>query len=177
MSTPSPYAAITRAQRPPNRRATGRKKVSKGEEQAIAVLGLSGEFTQAELAAKFDRSRDFVKKCIERARTLDPEEALIMRRAMPDEYLKAAFMANQRTIEAIAADEPGEATKWAFASKLATESNRWADKIGDGTGATMLEFIKALNESGGGSVTVTVNGTGTEPPAGPVLDVEASRVD
>ena len=172
--TPSPYAAIPRAQRPPNRRGTGRKKVSKGERSAIAVMGLSGEIPQAEIARQFNRSRDFVKRCVEEARTLNPEDALVLRRALPDEYLKSAYLSNQRTLEAIEANDPAEATKWAFTSKLATESNRWADKIGDGTGATMLELIKALNEAGGGSVTVAVTG---DREMGPVIDTTAVAVE
>lgn len=197
MSSPSPYTAIPRAQRPPNRRGTGRKAVSKGEKQAIAMLGLSGEVSQAQIARDFNRSRDFVKRCVEQARTLDPDQALVLRRALPDRYLTAAYLSNERAIEAIEANEPAEATKWAFTSKLQTESNRWADKIGDGTGATMLEFIKALNEAGGGSITVSVEGAGSEDGSGvnaasahngfsgerssaealpdTVIDVEASR--
>jgi hypothetical protein len=78
-----------------------------------------------------------------------------------------------REIEAIEANDPADATKWAFTSKLQTESNRWADKIGDGTGATMLDLIKTLNAVGGGSVTVSV--TGSEPGGEPVIEVEATR--
>lgn len=174
MSSPSPYSAIPRAQRPPNRRATGPKKIPPGVTSAIATRGLAGE-TQAALARDFGVSRDYVKRCVEQARTLDPEQALVLRRSLPDRYLTAAYLSNERAIEAIEEGDQKAATGWAFASKLQTESNRWADKIGDGTGATMLEFIKALNENGGGSVTIEVNGTGAEP-SGPVIDVEASRV-
>lgn len=168
---PSPYAAIPRDQRPPNRRGTGSRSIAKGVKSAIAARGLAGE-KQAVLAREFNVSRDLVKRCVEQARTLDPEAALILRRALPDRYLTAAYLANERALEAIAADDAGTATKWAFASKLQTESNRWADKIGDGTGATMLDLIKALNEVGGGSVTVAVHGASSEPEP-TVLDVEA----
>jgi DNA-binding transcriptional regulator LsrR (DeoR family) len=137
---------------------------------AIAARGLAGE-TQAALARDFNVSRDFVKRCVENARTQDPEQALVMRQHLPDEYLKVAYLTNQRTLQAVVAGDQKAATGWAFASKLATESNRWADKIGDGTGATMLEFIKALNAAGGGSVTVAVNGSVDAP----VIEAEVIR--
>jgi hypothetical protein len=169
MSNPSPYSAIPREQRPPNRRGTGRKSIPTGVTKAIAARGLAGE-KQAVLAKEFDVSRDYVKRTVEQARTLDPQDALVMRQHLPDRYLTAAYMSNERAIEAIVEGDQKAATGWAFASKLQTESNRWADKIGDGTGATMLEFIKALNEAGGGSVTVAVNGSAEPGPT--VIEAE-----
>lgn len=177
MSAPSPYAAIPRESRPPQRRGTGRKAIAPGVKAAIAARGLDGE-PQAAIARSFGVSRDLVKRCVEQARTLDPEATLTLRRAMPDRFLVAAFAANERAIEATIEGNAAEATKWAFAAKLPTEAGRWADKIGDGGGTTMLELIKALNESGGGSVTVSVGPTvgGNDPAAGMALETPALRL-
>lgn len=153
--TPSPYGAIPRAQRPPDRRGTGRKRVAPGVKAAIAARGLAGE-AQWVLAREFDVSRDLVKRCVEQARTMDPEATLVLRRAMPERFLVAAFAANERAIEAIQANDAPAGTRWQFQAKLATEANRLVDKVGGGGGTTMLELIRALNDAGGGSVTVAI---------------------
>lgn len=179
MSTPSPYASIPVSQRPPNRRATGRKAVPVGVRKAVAARVLAGD-TQGVVAREFGVSRDLVKRCVEQARTMDGEAVLVVKRALPDRMVVTAFAANERALEAIQADDAATATKWAFTAKLATESNRWADKVGDGGGTTMLELIQALNGVGGGTVTVTVGADAPAPPPAPppvdVLDVESERL-
>ncbi len=145
--------------------------VSVGVKKAVAARVLAGE-KRGVVAREFGVSWELVQRCVEQARTMDGAAALAVKRALPDRMVVTAFAANERALEAIQADDAATATKWAFTAKLATESNRWADKVGDGGGTTMLELIQALNGVGGGTVTVTVGSEASAPPPADVLDVE-----
>lgn len=138
----------------------GKRKIPPGVTAAVQALALDGTLKQAEIARCMGVSKDYVMRLAHTVTGLsDPALMTAIKRRLPDLYRTVAAGAGVRALAAIDADRPGDATKWTFAGKLATETTRWTDPAAE-TGTTLSEFIRALNQAGGGAL--TVNG-----PSGP----------
>lgn len=140
----------------------GRKKIAPGVMAAVQAEALAAPLDahgkiisggSAAIATRWGVSTDLVERLAKVVRGLNPEAVTAVRRGLPDMFTVAAGAALEKSIQATEDDDAGTASKWAFTAKLHTESNRWATPSA-GSGSTLSDFIRALNEAGGGSLTV-----------------------
>jgi hypothetical protein len=165
---PSPYQNVPLAQRPPHKRGRGRRAVPPGIKDAIAVRGLAGA-KQAELARDFGVSKEFVRRVVEDARSLDLEDVRVLTKALPDMARVNAALALARQREAVEDNEPEVGTRWAFQAKLNSETIRHVHAGQGEAGTTVLHFIDALKQAGGGALIVA-----PEPGPSPVPVIETT---
>lgn len=151
------------------RAATGRKAIPPGVAAAVQAAALDGQ-GQADIARDWGVSRWYVKRLTETVAATDPDQITTLKRRLPSRLTLLAAGATERAVEAVEKADATGATKWTFAAKLATEANRWAQPAADNPGATLLAFIDALHQAGGGSLTV-----GPTPPALPMGETTESR--
>jgi hypothetical protein len=153
---------------------SGRKKgrgIPPGVKAAALADQLAGGRTLADTARSYGIDVLTVRRLAESVSGIDPEAVLRIQRGLPQLFaLLAAGHANEALTRVTS--DPAMAVKSTFGAKLAVEAGRLIGASADSEGRTMLELIKALNEAGGGSVTVAVDA-----PRGPVIGVAADVVD
>jgi hypothetical protein len=127
------------------RQAKGRRAIPAGVAAAVQAEALEGTRSQKEIARQYGVSRWYVKRLTETVTHTDPDEVAMLKRRLPQRLTILSAAATEKALEAIEDDEPGSATKWTFAAKLATEANRFAQPAADNPGEQLREFIAALN--------------------------------
>jgi hypothetical protein len=135
------------------RLAKGPRRIPRGVATAVQAMALEG-VPQHEIVTSMGVSRWYVKRLTETVQAMDLDQVAILRKRLPQQLTVLAAGAADRAIEAVAANEPGNATKWTFATKLATESGRFAAPAADSPGEQLLQFIAALGQAGGGALIV-----------------------
>lgn len=154
------------------RQAKGPRAIPPGIEAAVSAAVLDGSLRQKDIAEAYGVSRWYVARLAATVVNADPEQMRVIRQRLPD---RMALLAASHTEEALSALEDGrlgDATKATFGAKLAIEANRHAQPMANGAGGSLLNFIEALNQAGGG--TLTVGPAPPEPPPPVAIDVTAA---
>ena len=158
----------------PRRRVvwSGRKKgrgIPPGVKAAALADQLAGGRTLADTARSYGIDVVTVRRLAESVSGIDPEAVVRIQRGLPQLF---ALLAAGHANEALArvSSDPAMAVKSTFGAKLAVEAGRLTGPSADSPGQTLMALITALNESGGGSLTVAVGTlaeTSSTPERGP----------
>lgn len=145
------------------RNATGRRVVPPGVVAAAQAELLDGGAAKT-VARRYGISVDFTRRLRDTVTQTDPETMTVLRKRLPDRMTILTAAHTEEALVALEDGRLGDATKATFGAKLAAEAMRHIAPLADGAGTTILNFIEALHERGGGRVTVSVDG----PPPTPV---------
>lgn len=143
----------------------GGRYLSPGVRAAIPADQLLNDRPATVTGARYGVDPVTVRRIASSLNDLDPEEVGRISRGMAGLYSILAARFGLAALERVDED-PSAASKLMFSSKMAMESHRLAQPAGQNAGATVMAFINALSQAGGGSLTVG-------PPAasaGPVLE-------
>jgi hypothetical protein len=160
-----------------DRGQTGKRAIPAGVALGVQAAALAGTQTAQEIAAQWGVSTAYVATMARVVKGLDPEAIATVTRGIPSLLRVATAGFAQATVTALERKDYRTATQTMFGAKLGTEATRWAATGAGEAGGTVLAFIEALGQAGGGKVTVEVG----PPPDAPrplqafeTLEVEAA---
>lgn len=144
---------------------------------AVALLE-AGEMKQAEIARGLGISRDLVHRLALTADDISRADVAAITKGLPAMLKVATAQFAEKTIELLSEGKYGDATKTMFGAKLGTEATRWAQPASETAGGTVLNFIEALGQAGGGTLTVgPALPRGPEPTPDPLIETTAEVVE
>jgi hypothetical protein len=118
-----------------------------------------------------------VKRLAETVNGIDADDVTRIQRGLPKLFALLSASHATEALKRISCD-PAMAVKSTFGAKLAAEAGRLSAPAAENPGATVLAFIQALGQAGGGSLTM---GAQPDPPPAdlppPVVDADQPEAD
>jgi hypothetical protein len=118
------------------------KGVPPGVRDDIAALALEGSLSVKEIALRYGVDPSTVHRIAENLSKIDPEHVAVIQRALPKLYAILSAEHGLKSLELV--DDPTNAAKSMFASKMAAEAGRLSEPKADRPGTQILAFVQAL---------------------------------